>query len=291
MNKTPKVSIILPTYNRSSLVRRCVDSVLKQTYTNWELIISDDGSKDDTAAVVMEFMKLDSRIRGNINSSNQGSPRNRNIALAMATGELTLYIEDDLILYPDFLEVMIYTYDLLRSRGIKAIVVPRLIETIDPRTEAVNQAAKKNVPFLINRWTGEIFNNYSKDFGGKLMEVVIGHACSLYDTSVLREARGYTENTYKRNYCREESDLQLRLAKKGYRYYFQPKAVAHHAKISTGGCRISDPLNQTYYYARNHIMFLIRIFGIKSVYMIPCFLLELSRRIIGNNLRTRREIT
>lgn len=286
MNKTPRVSIILPTYNRSSLVRRCVDSILKQTYTNWELIISDDGSIDDTATTVMEFTKLDSRIKVNINANNQGSPRNRNIALAMATGELTLYIEDDLILHPDFLEVMVDTYNLLRSRGIRAIVVPRLIEKIDQRSEAVNQAAKQNVPFLINKWTGEIFNNYSKDFGGKLMEVVIGHACSLYDTSILREVRGYTENTYKRNYCREESDLQLRLAKKGYRYYFQPKAVADHAKINTGGCRISDPLSQTYYYARNHIVFLVKIFGIKSVYMIPCFLLELSRRIIRNNLKT-----
>lgn len=102
MNKTPRVSIILPTYNRSSLVRRCVDSILKQTYTNWELIISDDGSIDDTATIVMEFTKLDSRIKVNINANNQGSPRNRNIALAMATGELTLYIEDDLILHPDF---------------------------------------------------------------------------------------------------------------------------------------------------------------------------------------------
>ena len=62
--KEQLVSIILPTYNRSELIIRCVNSVLNQTYGNWELIISDDGSKDETSAVVRECAKLDSRIKG-----------------------------------------------------------------------------------------------------------------------------------------------------------------------------------------------------------------------------------
>lgn len=74
--KEQLVSIILPTYNRSELITRCVNSVLNQTYGNWELIISDDGSKDETPAVVRECAKLDSRIKSIINKVNHCSDLN-----------------------------------------------------------------------------------------------------------------------------------------------------------------------------------------------------------------------
>ncbi len=57
--KEQLVSIILPTYNRAELIKRCVNSVLNQTYDNWELINSDDGSKDETSSVAEECTKFD----------------------------------------------------------------------------------------------------------------------------------------------------------------------------------------------------------------------------------------
>jgi glycosyltransferase involved in cell wall biosynthesis len=62
-NNVPLVSVILCTYNRAHLVTRAIASVLTQSYHNWELIIIDDGSADDTGQVVMPAVKSDPRIR------------------------------------------------------------------------------------------------------------------------------------------------------------------------------------------------------------------------------------
>jgi len=59
----PKVSIIIPTYNRADLVSRAIQSVINQTYKDWELLIVDDGSTDNTKQIVEEFIKKDSRIK------------------------------------------------------------------------------------------------------------------------------------------------------------------------------------------------------------------------------------
>ncbi|MEL7665233.1 MAG: glycosyltransferase family 2 protein [Methanosarcina mazei] len=276
MSKRPLVSIILPTYNRASILGVCVESVLNQLYTSWELLISDDCSTDNTEDVIKHYMTRDSRIKGIINEHNLGLPRNRNKALSAAAGQLVFFIEDDLVLHQDCLERLVSTYSSLEIHDI--VIVPRLIENTDPDEEAV----RHNIPFYVNRFTGEIFNNYGMD-SGSVLEVNMGHACCLYPRDQLQGIGGYEEKAYKGTYCREESDLNMRLINKGFKFYFQPAAVADHNRVSTGGCRLSGRLRQTYYYARNHIVFLLRNFGIRSTYMTPCFLIVLSRRILINN--------
>jgi glycosyltransferase involved in cell wall biosynthesis len=291
MTKKPLVSIILPTYNRSSLIKECIDHVLNQTYTNWELIISDDKSTDDTVIVLEKYARLDSRIKINKNNINQGLPHNRNIALSNANGDLIFFIEDDLILFPNCLEVLVDTYNSLHLDNIKVgAIVPRLIEEATSHREnrfKKNKLEEKKIPFVLDKWTGEIYNNYTKDFG-KLQETFTGHACCLYNADSIKSIKGYEENVYKGTYSREETDLNFRLIKKGYRFYFQPRAIADHKRINTGGCRKSKRLTQNYYYIRNHIIFIIRIFGLKAVYMIPCFLFKCSARLLRVFYKNRR---
>ncbi|AYK14396.1 MAG: glycosyltransferase family 2 protein [Methanosarcina flavescens] len=277
MSKTPLVSIILPTYNRASVLGVCIESILNQSYTNWELLISDDCSTDKTVEVIKDYMIRDPRITGMSHEHNLGLPRNRNTALFAAKGQLVFFIEDDLVLHLNCLEELVSTYNSFDTHNI--VIVPRLIENTNPDKEAV----KRDVPFYVNKFTGEIFNNYGQD-SGNVIEVEMGHACCLYPAKQLQSIGGYEEKAYKGTYCREESDLNMRLINKGFKFYFQPAAVADHNKVSTGGCRLSGRLRQTYFYARNHIIFLLRNFGIKSTYMIPCFLIVLSRRILINNL-------
>src|SRR5271157_202499 len=279
MNKTPKISIILPTYNRGSTLKECLDSVINQSYTNWELIILDDCSTDNTVDVIRSYAQQNLQIKGVSHPSNLGLPHSRNVGIRIADGDLIFFIEDDLVLHPTCIERLISTYTALKQQGRKVIIVPRLIEKIDQN----NIAVKKNVPFFIHKMTGEIFTNYSKDFGG-VFKVEIGHSCCLYPTAQLRVVGGYAE-VYKGNYYREESDLNMRLIKNGYQFYFQSAAVANHNKIETGGCRQFGQLRPTYYCARNHIVFLLKKFGAKSVYMIPCFLLQLTYRTIVRRFR------
>jgi glycosyltransferase involved in cell wall biosynthesis len=87
------VSIILPTYNRSALLPRSIKSVLGQTYGDFELIVVDDGSQDDTAAVVAGF--ADERVRYMKLPRNRGLPAARNAGLAEARGAYLAFQDSD----------------------------------------------------------------------------------------------------------------------------------------------------------------------------------------------------
>src|SRR5687767_7703512 len=89
----PLVSILIPTYNRLDYLREAVGSVLRQTYENWELIIVDDGSTDDTRAWVLSLAEPRIRLITIPHSGNLGLVRNRGIA--EARGELIAFLDSD----------------------------------------------------------------------------------------------------------------------------------------------------------------------------------------------------
>lgn len=86
-------SIIIPTFNRSHLIRRAVESVLNQSYKNWELIIVDDGSSDNTSEIVTPFLK-DERIRF-IEKENTGAAHSRNVGVEFSSGEWLSFLDSD----------------------------------------------------------------------------------------------------------------------------------------------------------------------------------------------------
>ena len=85
----------MTSYNREQYISEAIESVLASTYTNWELIIVDDGSKDKTVAIAQEYAAADSRIRVYINEHNLGDYKNRNKAASLATGEFIMYVDSD----------------------------------------------------------------------------------------------------------------------------------------------------------------------------------------------------
>lgn len=100
----PKVSIGLPVYNGENYLREAVDSVLAQTLTDWELIISDNCSTDATASIAKDYAARDSRIRYHRNLENIGATGNHNQTVKMARGKyFRFYAHDDVIL-PQYLE-------------------------------------------------------------------------------------------------------------------------------------------------------------------------------------------
>ena len=101
----PLVSIIMPTYNRGSIIGNAIDSVLNQTYTNFELLIIDDGSEDGT----VEFLDSigDDRIKILTNKRNHGSSFSRNKGLRHAKGDFIMYLDSDNIWDPKYIETMI----------------------------------------------------------------------------------------------------------------------------------------------------------------------------------------
>ena len=92
--RTPKVSIIIPVYNAEKAVRRCVDSVLDQEYTDFELLLMDDGSKDGSPAILDEYAEKDERVRV-VHKENSGVSATRNMALDMARGDWVQFLDAD----------------------------------------------------------------------------------------------------------------------------------------------------------------------------------------------------
>jgi glycosyltransferase involved in cell wall biosynthesis len=89
----PLVSIVLPTYNRAHLLRRAIQSILNQTYQNFEIIVVDDCSSDNTEEVVKSF--CDERIRYVRNKEHKGAPFSRNIGIRIACGEYIAFQDSD----------------------------------------------------------------------------------------------------------------------------------------------------------------------------------------------------
>jgi glycosyltransferase involved in cell wall biosynthesis len=99
--RTPLVSIIIPCYNREKIICDTLDSVLAQTYQNWECIIIDDGSFDNTLKVVELYCLKDNRLKLlKRDREPKGAQTCRNIGLANAYGEFLIFLDSDDILFP-----------------------------------------------------------------------------------------------------------------------------------------------------------------------------------------------
>ena len=96
----PKVSIIVPVYNAASVLKRCINSVLKQDYSDFELILADDGSTDLSASIIDEYAQSDARIKA-IHKKNTGVSDTRNHALALAQGTYIQFVDADDWLVPE----------------------------------------------------------------------------------------------------------------------------------------------------------------------------------------------
>jgi len=101
------VSVVLPTRNRSRYLARSVASVLAQAYENWELLIVDDGSTDDTASVLRSFS--DPRIRPVV-GVGRGACAARNIGVDAASGEIVAYLDDDNVMAPLWLKAVVWAF-------------------------------------------------------------------------------------------------------------------------------------------------------------------------------------
>ncbi len=102
---SPHISIIIPVYNTSKYLRQTLDSVIRQSFTDWELIIVDDGSTDDSGLVCDEYAARDMRIRV-IHKPNGGVSSARNVGIKAAVGQYISFIDGDDYVERDFLEKM-----------------------------------------------------------------------------------------------------------------------------------------------------------------------------------------
>ena len=103
----PLVSVLMTTYNREKYLAAAIESVLKSTYQNWELLVVDDQSKDKSVEIAQSYAAKDPRVKSVINDKNLGDYPNRNKAASLAKGKYIKYVDADDMIYPVGLQVMV----------------------------------------------------------------------------------------------------------------------------------------------------------------------------------------
>ncbi len=118
------ISVIVPVYNIEEYIERCVKSILNQTYTNFELLLVDDGSSDRSGTIIDELSKTDERIRV-FHKENGGSSSARNLAIDNACGEYLSFIDSDDYIESDFLELLVKPINEAKEKHEK---VPAIVQ-------------------------------------------------------------------------------------------------------------------------------------------------------------------
>ena len=137
-----KISIIVPVYNTENQIRYCLDSILNQAYKNLEIIVVDDGTKDNAGNIAEEYSKKDDRIIV-IHQENQGLSAARNAGLSVATGDYISFVDSDDVLKIDFYEYMI---DVLKKENYPEIVQASFLRIDEDNIENVENILEENEP-------------------------------------------------------------------------------------------------------------------------------------------------
>lgn len=168
----PKVSIVLPTYNGQDFIRESIESVISQTFRDWELIIVNDCSTDESISIIEFYAKSDQRIKIINNQSNQKLPKSLNIGFNNSQGEYLTWTSDDNIYLPHAIEKMVEYLD----KNNREVMVCTRINYISEDKKILY----KSVPY-----TNE-YMCYSDCLG----------ACFLYRRDVLNVIGGYNPDFF-----------------------------------------------------------------------------------------------
>lgn len=156
------VSIIVPVYNIEKYIDECIQSVLNQTYTAWELILVDDGSTDNSGNICDEYAKTDTRIKV-LHQKNQGVSAARNIALDKAEGDYIMFLDADdywcenTALYKLVSVALEYELDVVKGEYTRIDKNGRIIDTPKQVEVVYSNTIIDSFQFLQNVVKGEFF--------------------------------------------------------------------------------------------------------------------------------------
>lgn len=160
-NNAGLVSIIVPVYNAELYIRRCINSILQQSYTNFEILIINDGSTDNTLNILKELKLLDERIHI-FNQSNKGVSAARNVGIENIKGKFFTFVDAD-----DFLESDMLNSAVECIQESESDVVTYGWKKIDNKSKLI-EACSENDEIVISseKIINKILENYSAYGGG-----------------------------------------------------------------------------------------------------------------------------
>ncbi len=208
----PAVSIIINTYNRAEQLERCIESLEGQTYRNFEVVVVNGPSTDNTITAMerfrgrIKFLQTESRVLS----------VSRNCGIAAASGDLVAFIDDDAIAHPDWLDAAIPAFDDPEVGSGGGLVYAMS----DGRVEFGNgQLDRNGFVRAINPEPGTAW-----DWSEGWLNTVRGCNC-VFRATALRDIGGFDEEI---EYYHDEADVVMRLRVAGFKTVHRPRAIVYH---------------------------------------------------------------
>ncbi|MDI6792376.1 MAG: glycosyltransferase family 2 protein [bacterium] len=223
--QSPLVTVAIPTKNRRDLLKRCLDALLKQSYANFEIVVVNDGSTDDTDELLEKYP-----VRVVRNSQSWGPSIARNQGTEKAKGDIVCYIDDDALPDEDWLAALVRRFSEEKDMA----GVGGMLYDLDGETKT-NQCTSPP-----RYWVGDRFTVF---WGGN----------AAFRKDVLEKMNGFDEFM---EFGFEEVDLCVRLSLSGYKLVIEPKAVVWHPE-RTGQAKEEK---QCYYTVRNGMYYRLKNF-------------------------------
>ena len=275
LNKSynPLISIVIPAYNQAEYLKEALDSLIAQTYTNWEAVVVNDGSTDNTQEVMESYAEKDSRIRP-YSKTNGGITSALNAGLEKAKGEFFCWLSSDDLFYPEKLELQVNAFkDLDESYALvygSFDILKHEINTIDVQ------------PFQNPIIPGCEFPEAMKfDF--------IDGCTIMIRINVMREVNGFNPSIIHS----QDMELWVRLASYGYKFHLLPHKLTirrvHEAQSSTSNmihCRYDAAWMINFYMDNYHLTEMYRYIDFKAEDGIKQF----AEHFVGRMLHTEANI-
>ena len=218
-NKKPLVSVIMAAYNAEKYIGEAIESILSQTYSNWELIIADDASTDTTADIINSYAKQENRIKTIRLDKNSGQTIARIKAINISRGVYLAILDADDISLPNRLSVQVFFLET----HLDVVVVGSTVELINESGEYINKKRKAE--------------NITEIAFKLLLQTQFIHSSVCMRKKMYHDIGGYDKVTYK--IYAEEYDLWNRFADEGYNLVNLPEILVKY-RIHPQGISQSD---------------------------------------------------
>lgn len=258
--KKELISVIVPIYNMENYLKRCVDTIINQSYSNLEIILVDDGSKDASPKICDEYLKVDNRIKV-YHKKNGGLSDAKNFGLKRATGKYVGFVDAD-----DWIDEDMYSnmYSELKATNSNIVICGRYIEYEDGKTEKWYNKNK----LIMNKEQSLIYLNSFYNFDMASWD-------KLYEKRIFENI----EFPYGKK-CEDAYTTYL-LFDKADKITYIPKCFYHYFQRK-GSISRNDKINMDYIYAAEEQMeFLMKkyphlkpiaetnyVFAVKSIFQV-----------------------
>ena len=282
--KSPKISVIIPTYGREKILIESVKDILKQEYSDFEVLIIDQtqNHEPETENFLADLANAEKINWYKVNWASL--PGARNYAVRRSKGDIVLFIDDDVKLEPTYLQAHSKNYQENKEIGAVAGRVFDRMKLADFAT-----ANADNSPYTI-----DYLPEAAKDPGiawyyidlvhtTKPQQVISARGCNMsFRKEIFTKYNIWFDERFRGSAVREESDFCLRLRKTNYKIWYDPEANLVHLGEETGGCHDISTRSLKYQLTFYHNHFLMALKNLTLTQQIRLYIKLFDCHVLGN---------